>query len=235
LPVRFFSEITKQPQIELASRRGHNRAQARVPVLLYSHMTYYERNLPHWHPAGCAIFITWRLAGTLPETLLGKLRNSPEPANRKFALVDCELDRAAYGPRWLAETEIANAVQQSILKGAMELQHYELLAYVIMPNHVHLLVDPRMPIERITRGIKGTTGHVANSVLGRKGLRFWQDESFDHWIRKPAEGEKIIRHIENNPVKARLVTNAGDWRWASASAPVAQALLPVRGSKAKET
>jgi REP element-mobilizing transposase RayT len=91
------------------------------------------------------------------------------------------------------------------------------LAYVIMPNHVHLLIEPHTSLERITRGIKGVSSRVANFILARPGLTFWQGESFDHWVRTPAEGEKICRYIENNPVKARLVRNANEWRWSSAA------------------
>jgi putative transposase len=192
-------------------------------------MTYYERNLPHWHPPERPIFITWRLAGTLPQPLLAKLKNSSEPANRKFALADRALDCATTGPSWLAHPEVADKVQQSILKGAYVLKHYRLHAYVVMPNHVHLLIDPLEPVEKITRGIKGTTAHQANLILARNRLTFWQDESFDHWIRTPAEAAKISRYIESNPVKAGLAKTPPDWPWSSASSSssVAQALLPV--------
>jgi putative transposase len=193
----------------------------------YSQMTYYQRNPPHWHPPARAIFITWRLAGTLPQPLLAKLKNSTQPANRKFVLAERLLDCASFGPCWLAQPEVAATVQRSILKGAFHLAHYDLLAYVVMPNHVHFLIEPRMPLERITRGIKGTSAHLSNCILGRKGLTFWQDESFDHWIRNSAEGEKVCHYIEMNPVKAGLAKTPSDWQCSSASS-VAQALLPVR-------
>jgi putative DNA methylase len=197
-------------------------------------MTYYERNLPHWHPPERAIFITWRLAGSLPLSLLTKLKNSREPGNQKFAAADAYLDAGASGAHWLGNPEVAAIVQACILKGAQELNMFDLFAYVIMPNHVHLLLEPKVPIQRITKGIKGASAHLTRQSTGNSPCPFWQDESFDHWVRKPAQGEKIIRYIENNPVKARLVSNASDWRWSSAF-PVAQAFLPVRGLSAKET
>jgi len=187
------------------------------------------------HPPGRAIFLTWRLAGTLPQALLASLKNSTAPANRKFALADRVLDCAACGPRWLAHPEVAATVRRSILKGAYELQQYRLLAYVVMPNHVHVLIEPVVPLERITRGIKGTTAHLANRILSRKRAVFWQDESFDHWIRTPAEAEKIRRYIENNPAKAALVKAPSDWPWSSAASLVAQALLPVPVKNSKGT
>ena len=85
-----------------------------------------------------------------------------------------------------------------------------------MPNHVHLLLEPRIPLARITNVMKGIAARDANAVLGRKGKPFWQDESFDHWIRTPAEHERIRQYIEQNPVNARLVARPEDWRWSSA-------------------
>jgi hypothetical protein len=60
-------------------------------------------------------------------------------------------------------------------------------AYVLMANHVHILWTPMIPLEKITHQIKGATTHQANLILSRAGNRFWQDESFDHWIRNPGE------------------------------------------------
>jgi REP element-mobilizing transposase RayT len=68
-----------------------------------------------------------------------------------------------------------------------------LRAYVLMANHVHLLLEPRSPIAQITQQLKGTTAREANLLLGRTGQPFWQSESFDHWIRNPAEWQKITR------------------------------------------
>jgi REP element-mobilizing transposase RayT len=180
-------------------------------------MTYYERNLPHWHPDGKAIFLTWRLHGSLPEHVVTDLRRTKETNGLRFARAERFLDRGSFGPLWLADPRVAASVQRSIIRGARELDHYAVLAYVIMPNHVHLLIEPHTSLERITRGIKGVSSRVANFILARPGLTFWQGESFDHWVRTPAEGEKICRYIENNPVKARLVRNANEWRWSSAA------------------
>jgi putative transposase len=180
-------------------------------------MAYYERNLPHWHPEGCAIFVTWRLYGSLPESVLAELKRSKKIAGRQFARAEQFLDQAEFGPTWLRDARIAALVQSSILKGAAELNEYALLAYVIMPNHVHMLVQPRTAMQRVTKGIKGVTARAANLLLGRVGRPFWQAESFDHWARTETESEKIGRYIENNPVKAGLVRRAEEWRWSSAA------------------
>ena len=145
------------------------------------------------------------------------LKSDKASSGRQFARAERFLDKAAWGPLWLKIPEIARAVESCILKGARELNQYQLLAYVVMPNHVHLLVEPHVPLRRITAGIKGVSSHHANRILGRAGEAFWQGESFDHWVRTPMEGEKICRYIESNPVKAGLVAAAETWPWSSAA------------------
>jgi hypothetical protein len=66
------------------------------------------------------------------------------------------------------------------------------------------------------RGIKGHSAHLANHILDLAGQPFWQDESFDHWVRKPAEAARITQYIENNPVAAGLAAKASEWPWSSA-------------------
>ena len=74
-----------------------------------------------------------------------------------------------------------------------------------MPNHVHVLLDPKSELRKITKWLKGSTAHEANKILNRQGNLFWQDESFDHWIRNSAQFERVRAYIEKNPVAARLV------------------------------
>ena len=103
------------------------------------------------------------------------------------------------------------------LRGQDKLDQSKGIAYVIMPNHVHLLIEPNVALERITNGLKGVTAREANRILKRTGQPFWQDESFDHWVRSLVESRKIAAYIENNPVKAKLVTRPENWPWSSAS------------------
>jgi len=180
-------------------------------------MAYYERNLPHWHPEGTAIFVTWRLFGSLPESVIELIKRSKDRRGRQFARAERFLDQGTFGPLWLRQPNIASAVEASILKGARELNQYLLLAYVIMLNHVHALIQPSAPLRHITKGIKGTTARTANLLLGRVGRPFWQAESFDHWVRSAAEGQRICQYIENNPVKAGLAETPSVWPWSSAS------------------
>ena len=92
--------------------------------------------------------------------------------------------------------------------------------YAIMANHVHVLLEPATPIAQITKLIKGKTAREANRILNLTGTRFWQHESFDHWVRNEAELLRIRTYIESNPVTAGLVTKPHDWPWSSASRPI---------------
>jgi REP element-mobilizing transposase RayT len=85
-----------------------------------------------------------------------------------------------------------------------------------MPNHVHAIFEPRSELAAILQWLKGRTGRVANRILKRTGTPFWQDESFDHWIRSAEELSCLIEYVENNPVKAGLVESKEQWRWSSA-------------------
>jgi len=197
-------------------------------------MTFYRRKLPHWHPEGRAIFITWRLFGSLPKGT-GKSACPTEDEGRRFRRLDAELDRAGSGPVWLGENRIAACVEDAILQGE-KLGQYFLDAHVVMPNHVHILLDPQLALARITCGIKGVSARDANVILGRTGQHFWEDESYDHWVRDEAEFERIVSYIERNPVSAGLAVvkcmEAGARRAATLGcvreAGVAQPLLAVR-------
>ena len=100
--------------------------------------------------------------------------------------------------------------------GESKLRLYQLYAYVVMPNHVHILLRPCVPLERITRVLKGFTARQANKILGRIGQRLWQEESYDHWVRNEEEFSRIEAYVEHNPVSAGLVKRAEDWPWSSA-------------------
>ena len=171
-------------------------------------MSYYERRLPHWQPDGAALFVTWRLAGSLPGAgaFLG----------RKFGDFDRELDVAATGPRWLLDDRVAQCVLDALFYGESELGLYRLAAWVLMMNHVHVLIYPETKLARITKAIKNYSARQANVILGRTGQPFWQDESYDHWVRGRREFEQIVRYIERNPVTVGLVEKPEDWRWSSA-------------------
>src|SRR5205823_5365404 len=200
--------------------------------------------------SGVAIFLTCRLYGSLPEKAIQHLRgtqrllareidiagrSNEETAELKlkqhkklFAKFDAILDKAETGPRWLGESEIADIVEDVLLRRYADM--YNLWAYVVMVNHLHLLLRPKpiasrregpvdslLPLSTITKRIKGCTAREGNLRLGRTGEPFWQQESFDHWPRDESEFFRIFAYIENNPVKAGLVQRAEEWRWSSAA------------------
>jgi putative transposase len=178
-------------------------------------MPYYKpRALPHWNPEDAALFITWRLHGSHPAP-------QPEwervPANQRFLSEDQALDKLATGPQHLNNPAVAAAVTQALQYGVEPLHIYDLHAWVIMSNHIHILIDAHAPLSRITKSIKNYSAREANNILGHTGQPFWQTESYDHWARNEAEFNDIIRYIEFNPVSAGLVAKPEDWRWSSAS------------------
>ncbi len=118
---------------------------------------------------------------------------------------------------WLTEPAIAGAVARSIGFAGRELDLYDLQAWVVMPNHVHLVVSPHVEMWKITKAVKGYSAKEANLLLGRTGQPFWQSESFDRWVRDRWEMARIVRYVEENPVKAGLTTHAEQWPWSSAS------------------
>jgi len=98
-----------------------------------------------------------------------------------------------------------------------------------MPNHVHALLTPLLDMRHVTRAIKSHSARKANDILGRAGEPFWQDESYDHWIRNQVEMNRVIRYIEWNPVKVSLVGRIEDWQWSSASRQWQATSLPHVG------
>jgi putative transposase len=176
-------------------------------------MSYTERHLPHWQPEDAALFITWRLHGSLPRI---PAPTEYQSGGKAFALLDRKLDKADTGPRYLLDERVAQCVVDTLKYGEGKLHLYELRAWVLMANHVHILIYPAAELSKITRSIKNFSARQANSILGRTGRPFWQDESFDHWVRGPGELEKVVRYIEENPVSAGLVQRVEDWRWSSA-------------------
>ena len=119
------------------------------------------------------------------------------------------------GPLYLKRPEIANIIVGAIYRG-VELAHYDLDAYCVMANHVHVLIEPKIDPGVLMKQLKGVTARAANRALGLTGSSFWQKESYDHWVRDAAEFERIRKYIEMNPVKAGLVQSVERFPWSSA-------------------
>ena len=188
-------------------------------------LIHYERHLPHRLPAGEVIFLTFRLADTLPRELLAhmheeaallanRLEITPEQlyAEQKkyFGRFDHHLNQATYGPTWLAQPEIAALVKQSL--HYFDGRTYDPHCYRLMPNHVHLVVgiaSEAPPLIKTLQRLKSYTATQANRLLGRSGT-FWQAESYDHVVRN-GEMERIVAYVLENPVKAGLVDDWQQW------------------------
>ena len=199
--------------------------------------------LPHVKREGVRYFVTFRLADSLPKEVLLKIQaeraenltrfyaqqsaakelgtSAPKPGTLQdierdyFRKVERYLDRDC-GECWLRRPDIAE-----IVVGALRYfqdQRYHLHAWVVMPNHVHIVFWP-MPnhtLSAIVQTWKRHTAREANKILQRTGQSFWQPEPFDHWIRNDEEHARCWRYVVTNPVKARLCAAPEDWPWSSA-------------------
>ena len=203
-----------------------------------SYKPAYRRSLPHIQPPGATLFVTFRLAGSLPVSVLERwneeakarerlLASLPEGERaerryledrRFFGRYDAELDSAAYGPVWLREPAVAAAVVAALHRG--DGTRYDLLTFTVMPNHVHMVFAPLAgedgephSLSRIMHGLKRRSAWDANTALGQSGA-FWQREYYDHYARDGREVERIIDYVLNNPVKAGLAASAEEWPWS---------------------
>ena len=128
-------------------------------------MSEYRRRLPHFHPDGAHLFVTWRLDGSLPVAPPEVIYATPGHA---FAAEDRALAQG-HGRLWLGDTRVARQVTEAICDGESQKQFYELQAWVVMPNHVHMLILPLVALPKITHWIKGKTAREANPVVGTSG------------------------------------------------------------------
>jgi putative transposase len=174
---------------------------------------FYRRRLPHFSVKHRPVFITWRLQESLPP---GRYFAADLSSGRAFVAMDSWLDRATAGPLFLKRDEIAVLMAHALEYGERTLGLYALHAWVIMANHVHVLLTPEQDLARVTHSLKRFTAREANVLLGRVGEPFWQDESFDRVVRNDREFGKIVRYIEFNPVTAGLVRVPEEFRWSSA-------------------
>jgi putative transposase len=173
--------------------------------------TFRSRRLPHYHSAGQATFLTWRLFGSLPPS-----RSFPSPiaSGRAFLVMDRLLDSTCTGPLFLRMPEVAKMVMDAI--HYRDQRTYQLHSFVVMPNHVHLLMTPQEAVSKVMQSLKRFTAREGNRMLGLTGQPFWQDESYDRLIRNDTEFERIVHYIERNPVTAGLAATPEEFPWSSA-------------------
>lgn len=182
------------------------------------------RHLPHWQVDGVFCFLTWRLADSLPVGKLNEWRTEreawlvehPKPWDKVTTTryrelfpqrIEAWLD-AGHGSCWLRKPACS-----AVVAGALQFfdgQRYDLAAFVVMPNHVHVLFQLRdgMKLEKVAQSWKGFSAREINKLLGRTGT-LWQQESWDTLLRGMAHLERCLSYIRQNPSTAKL--KAGEY------------------------
>ena len=162
--------------------------------MAYKYKQYRRRNLPHIHSPGAILFVTFRLAGSIPQNVLKEwkaeriwleqeIQRVEKDLNQWAKLLDFYrrwfknfediLHQATIGPTWLKDQQVAKLIADSLQYTAQE----------------------------------------ANKMLNRSGA-FWAVESYDHEVKDEKEYKSIVRYVLNNPVKSGLVEDWRDWPWS---------------------
>jgi REP element-mobilizing transposase RayT len=177
---------------------------------------WHERGyLPHCDYPGLIQFVTFRLKDSMPETRRREWEHllSIEEEQEKRAQFESYLDRGL-GECHLRDRRVAAVVENALLHGHGE--SFELIAWCIMPNHVHALMHVwQKPLAKILQSWKSYSAGEANEILNRNGV-FWEPEYWDTFMRDEEQKRKAIRYIENNPVKANLCREPNEWPFSSA-------------------
>jgi REP element-mobilizing transposase RayT len=176
--------------------------------------------LPHFDGIEIPQFITFHLADSVPRKVIERWQEelkSVKAEQQKILLrrrLEKYLDHG-YGEALLKDTRVAGMVQNSLRK--FDGLRYRLFAWVVMPNHVHLLMTrfEEYELKDLIHSLKSYTAHEANKILRREG-QFWFDDYFDRYNRNEKHFRKTVEYIENNPVKAGLCAKASDWPFSSA-------------------
>jgi REP element-mobilizing transposase RayT len=177
--------------------------------------------LPHFDGRAIPQFLTFHLADSIPKKVIQRWRE--ELKSLKYEQERIVLQRRiekylnqGYGEAFLKLPQVARMVQDALLK--FDGIKYRLFAWVVMPNHVHSMMTrfEEYELSDILHSLKSFTAHEANKMLHRSG-QFWIEDYFDRYIRNQKHFEKTIQYIENNPVKAGLCVEPGDWPYSSAS------------------
>src|SRR5439155_11808233 len=176
---------------------------------------YSRGHPPNFDAPGTWQFVTYRLADSIPAELRHEWEEAMklEDDREKFRRMELMLDRGL-GACPLRRTRVARMVQDNLW--FHDGKAYRLLAWVVMPNHIHVLAEMCKPLGTVLRNWKSYTGSEANKLLDRVGETFWQGDYFDRYIRDRAHYRKVVRYIENNPVKAGLAREPAQWRRSSA-------------------
>lgn len=178
-----------------------------------------ERNLPHWTQEGVAYFVTFRLADSIPKEKLIQWTNDREIWLKEHSEPYSDGDKlefhqlfsekiqnwldAGMGACILKKPELAQLVAGALSR--FDGERYLLGEWVVMPNHVHVLVTPKdgHELTDILHSWKSFTAHEICMQIGMEG-QVWQHESYDHIIRSPEQLWHFENYIHENPLKAGI-------------------------------
>jgi putative transposase len=181
------------------------------------HKGWHSRGyLPHFDAPNVIQSITFRLADSLPASI--ELRRAleivPDRPDARLQRLESLLD-AGRGACALRDPRAARIVEDALLY--LDGQRYRLLAWVVMPNHVHMLIEiiEGHSLSGIMQSLKVRTARECNRLLGTSG-RFWEPEYYDRMIRNERHLSNVILYIHSNPVVAGLVSEPQLWPFGSA-------------------
>jgi putative transposase len=169
--------------------------------------------LPHCDQDGLVQHVVFRLADSLPSSVLEKTRLLSK--HERFGRCDRLLD-SGIGSAVLKSPDFANVVLDSLMW--FDGSHYALIAWCIMPNHVHVVVEPLGDhlLRNIVKSWKANSAARINALRGASG-RLWASEYFDRFMRSQEHLSTTVDYIENNPVTAGLCKRASEWAFSSAA------------------
>jgi REP element-mobilizing transposase RayT len=179
------------------------------------HRGWFDRGfLPHFDGGAVVQTTTFRLADSLPRELYKHILGLADDAERQILLH--RLIDEGRGSCLLSTPENAGIVADAL--SFFDGERYKLLAWVIMPNHVHAMIEQieGHRLDRIVHSWKSFTAKQINRRLNSEG-RIWARDYFDRYVRDERHYLNAICYIENNPVKAGLVRLAEDWAYSSAA------------------
>ena len=173
--------------------------------------------LPHYYASYKYQFITYRLADSLPQDVFQRIKReslSNDASHEKRKEIESYLDNG-YGSCVLQNPVVAMIVIENWQH--FDRRFYDLIAYVVMPNHVHLLIKTyeNKDLDEIVHSWKSYTSKRINGVIQKEESKVWQAEYWDRFIRDERHFINAREYIHNNPVKAGLVDYADQWPWSS--------------------
>src|SRR5690625_3304752 len=205
---------------------------------------WYSRNyLPHCDAPGLIQAITFRLADALPKSVLDRIKHDTENDAGRQKRIDNYLD-AGHGCCWLRDPQLARIVEAALLH--FDGERYRLLAWCIMPKHVHVLIETfeeaspagetpallggsHYEERQHLAGFNARTLSLAAIVHSWKSFSakeinrilarhgaVWQRDYFDRYIRDDRRLASAIAYIHGNPVQVGLVACANEWIFSSA-------------------